>query len=168
MDCGIIYSGEPPILEGYFDASWITNKEDNSSTSGWVFFYGGGAISWSSKKQTCIVDSTMASEFIALKFAGKEAEWLQDLMFEIPILPMPISQVAIHTDCRTTLVKAYSQVYNGKSRYIALSDNLVQGYIVSGVITLDYVNTKFNLADFFTKATSRDSIEHTSIAIQLR
>ena len=73
MDRGITYSREPTILEGYSDASWITNEEDNSSTSVWVFVYGGGAISWSSKKQTCIVDSTMASEFIALASAGKEA-----------------------------------------------------------------------------------------------
>ena len=66
MSHGLCYSGEPPVLEGYSDASWITNKEDSSSTSGWIFIYGGGAISWSSKKQTCISDSTMTSEFIAL------------------------------------------------------------------------------------------------------
>ena len=34
-------------------------------------------------------------------------------------------------------------------------------------ITLDYVNTKFNLANFFTKAMSRDLIEQESIAIGL-
>ncbi|GJY07262.1 zinc finger, CCHC-type containing protein [Tanacetum coccineum] len=38
------------VLEGYTDASWISNTEDNSSTSGWVFLLGGGAISWASKK----------------------------------------------------------------------------------------------------------------------
>ena len=70
-DYDIAYSGQPTILKGYSDASWITNEEDNSSTSRWVFVYGGGAISWSSKKQTCIADSTMASEFIAIASAGK-------------------------------------------------------------------------------------------------
>nr|GEZ81038.1 zinc finger, CCHC-type [Tanacetum cinerariifolium] len=48
-----------PGLEGYTAASWISNSEDNSSTSGWVFLLGGGAISWASKKQICITDSTM-------------------------------------------------------------------------------------------------------------
>ena len=57
MDYSITYSGEPPVLEGYSDASWITNEEDNSSASGWLVVYGGGVISWSSKKQTCITDS---------------------------------------------------------------------------------------------------------------
>ncbi|GKA82572.1 zinc finger, CCHC-type containing protein [Tanacetum coccineum] len=36
---------------------------------------GRGAISWASKKQTCITDSTMESEFVALATTGKEAEY---------------------------------------------------------------------------------------------
>nr|GFB32264.1 zinc finger, CCHC-type [Tanacetum cinerariifolium] len=74
MDYGLTYSGYSSVIEGYFDASWINNTEDHSSTSGWVFLLGGGAISWASKKQTCITDSIMKSEFVALAAAGKEAE----------------------------------------------------------------------------------------------
>ncbi|GJR34329.1 zinc finger, CCHC-type containing protein [Tanacetum coccineum] len=40
----------------------------------------GGVISWASKKQTCITGSTMESEFVALAAAGKEAEWLRNLI----------------------------------------------------------------------------------------
>ncbi|GJU53920.1 zinc finger, CCHC-type containing protein, partial [Tanacetum coccineum] len=46
MDYRLLYTGYPSVLEGYTDASWISNTEDNSSTSGWVFLLGGGAISW--------------------------------------------------------------------------------------------------------------------------
>ncbi|XP_071729156.1 secreted RxLR effector protein 161-like [Rutidosis leptorrhynchoides] len=74
MDFGITYTGFPSILEGYLDASWITNIEDHSSTTGWIFLLGGEAISWASKKQTCITNSTMESEFVALAAAGNEAE----------------------------------------------------------------------------------------------
>nr|GFA70961.1 zinc finger, CCHC-type [Tanacetum cinerariifolium] len=42
MNYGLTYSGYPSIIEGYFDASWINNTEDHSSTSGWVFLLGGG------------------------------------------------------------------------------------------------------------------------------
>ncbi|GJY00152.1 zinc finger, CCHC-type containing protein [Tanacetum coccineum] len=65
-------------------------SEDHTSTTGWVFLLGGGAISWASKKQTCITDSTMESEFVALAAAGKEAEWLRNLIYEIPLWPKPI------------------------------------------------------------------------------
>jgi hypothetical protein len=52
----------------------MTSSSDNKSTSGWIFSLGGGAISWASKKQTCISHSTMESEFIVITAAGKEAE----------------------------------------------------------------------------------------------
>ncbi|GJS72940.1 zinc finger, CCHC-type containing protein [Tanacetum coccineum] len=44
-----------------------------------------GAISWASKKQTYITSSIMESEFVALAAAGKEAEWLRNLIIEIPL-----------------------------------------------------------------------------------
>ncbi|GJZ50890.1 zinc finger, CCHC-type containing protein, partial [Tanacetum coccineum] len=62
------------VLEGYTDASWISNTKDNSSTSGWVFLLGEGTKSWAFKKQTCITSSTMESKFVALEVAYKEAE----------------------------------------------------------------------------------------------
>ncbi|KAK8704498.1 hypothetical protein V6N13_048120 [Hibiscus sabdariffa] len=44
------------------------------------------AISWKSSKQTYIARSTMESEFIALDLAGQEAEWLRNLLAEIPFV----------------------------------------------------------------------------------
>ncbi|GJT12940.1 zinc finger, CCHC-type containing protein [Tanacetum coccineum] len=95
MNYGLSYVGYPLVLEAYSDASWINHVEDSSSTSGWVFLLRGGVISWASKKQTCITGSTMESEFVALAAAGKEAEWLRNLIHEIPIWPKPIAPISI-------------------------------------------------------------------------
>nr|GFB37490.1 zinc finger, CCHC-type [Tanacetum cinerariifolium] len=73
-DYGLSYVGYPSVLEGYSDASWINHVDDSSSTSGWVFLLGGGVISWASKKQTCIIGSTMESKFVVLAADGKEAK----------------------------------------------------------------------------------------------
>ncbi|GKA31838.1 zinc finger, CCHC-type containing protein [Tanacetum coccineum] len=54
MNYGLSYIGYPSVLEGYSNVSWIKHVENSSSTSGWVFLLGGDAISWASKKQTCI------------------------------------------------------------------------------------------------------------------
>ncbi|GKA36494.1 hypothetical protein Tco_0722985 [Tanacetum coccineum] len=61
------------IIEAYSDSSWITNSDDHTSTTGWVFLLGRGVISWDSKKQTCITYSMMESDFVALAAARKEA-----------------------------------------------------------------------------------------------
>nr|GEY24655.1 zinc finger, CCHC-type [Tanacetum cinerariifolium] len=92
---GLSYVGYHAVLEGYSDASWINPVEDSSSTSGWVFLLEGGGILWASKKQTCITGSTMESEFVALTAANKDAEWLRNLIHEIPIWSKPIAPISI-------------------------------------------------------------------------
>ncbi|GKD32415.1 zinc finger, CCHC-type containing protein [Tanacetum coccineum] len=74
INYGLSYMEYPSVLEGYSDASWINRVEDSSSTSGWVFLLRGGAILWASKKQTCIIGSTMESKIVALVAAGKEVD----------------------------------------------------------------------------------------------
>ncbi|GJU16549.1 putative reverse transcriptase domain-containing protein [Tanacetum coccineum] len=51
-----------------------------------LFLLGGCAISWASKKQTCITSSTTESKFVALAAAGKEVEWLRNLILKIPLM----------------------------------------------------------------------------------
>nr|GEU77185.1 zinc finger, CCHC-type [Tanacetum cinerariifolium] len=107
-------------VDSYSDASWINHVEDSSSTSGWVFLLEGCAISWASKKQTCISGFTIESEFVALVTAGKEAEWLRNLIHEIPIWLKPITPISIRCDSTPTMARAYSQIYNGKSRHLGV------------------------------------------------
>ncbi|GJV24655.1 hypothetical protein Tco_1377350 [Tanacetum coccineum] len=125
MDYIVSYIRYPSFLEGYTNANWISNTEDNSSTSGWVFFLGEGAISWASKKQTCITSSTMASEFVALVAAGKEAKWLRNVILEISLWSKPISPISICCDNAAALVKAYCQMYNGKSRHLGVKHSMI-------------------------------------------
>ncbi|CAM8890474.1 unnamed protein product [Rhodiola kirilowii] len=44
MNFGLVYLDFPSVIEGFSDASWISNEEDHSSTSGWVFLFGGGVM----------------------------------------------------------------------------------------------------------------------------
>ncbi|GKB22313.1 hypothetical protein Tco_0856236 [Tanacetum coccineum] len=168
MNYGLSYVGFPSVIEGYSDASWITNSEDHTSTTGWVFLLGGGAISWASKKQTCITDSTMESEFVALAAAGKEAEWLRNLIYEIPLWPKPISPISIHCDSAATLAKAYSQIYNGKSRHLGVRHSMVRELITNGVISVDFVRSQQNLADHLTKGLARDLVHKSAIGMGLK
>lgn len=85
IDWGLNYKRFPNVLEGYCDANWVSDNDEVSSTSGYVFTLCGAAISWKSAKQTVIARSTMESEFIALDLAGQEAEWLRSLMADIPL-----------------------------------------------------------------------------------
>ncbi|GKC89432.1 zinc finger, CCHC-type containing protein, partial [Tanacetum coccineum] len=156
MDYRLVYSGYPSVLKGYTDASWINNTEDNLSTIGWVFLLTSGAISWASKKQTCIAGSTMDSDFVALVAAGKEAEWLKNLLLEIPLWVKPMAPISIRCDSAATLAKAYSQMYNGKSRHLGVRHSMIHELITNGVVSIKFVRSQQNLADHLTKGLARD------------
>nr|GEV46647.1 zinc finger, CCHC-type [Tanacetum cinerariifolium] len=131
----------PSVLDSYPDASWINHVEDSSSTSVWVFLLWEGAILWASKKQTYITGSTMESEFVALDVAGKEAEWLRNLIHEISIWPKPIAPISIRYDSAPTMARAYSQIYNEKSRHLGVRHSMVRELIRNGVISIEFVRT---------------------------
>ncbi|GKE17441.1 zinc finger, CCHC-type containing protein, partial [Tanacetum coccineum] len=158
IDYRLTYIGYPLVLEGYIDASWISNTEYNSSTSGWVFLLGGGAIFWASKKKTCITGSTMESEFVALAAAGKEAEWLKNLLLDIPLLVKPIAPISIRYDSAATLAKSYIQMYNGKSRHLGVRHSMIHELITNGVISIEFLRSQQNLADHLTKGLARDLV----------
>nr|GEY70187.1 zinc finger, CCHC-type [Tanacetum cinerariifolium] len=147
-----------PVLEGYTNASWINNTKDNSSTSGWVFLLSGGAISWASKKQTCITGSTAKFEYVALAAAGKEAEWLKNLLLEIPLWSKPIAPISIFCDSDATLAKTYSHMYNRKSRCLGVSHSMIRELITNGVISIEFVRSQENLADHMTNGLARDLV----------
>ncbi|GJZ21239.1 hypothetical protein Tco_0558278 [Tanacetum coccineum] len=134
MNYSLPYICYPYVLELYTDVSCINNTKDNSSTSGWVFLLNGGAISWVSKKQTCITSSIMESQFMALVVAGKEAE------------------------CVATLAKAYSQMYNGKSRHLGVKHSMIREVIMNGVVSIEFVRSQQNLVDHLTKELARDLV----------
>jgi len=125
-------------------------------------------MSWISNKQTYITDSTMAAEFIALAAASKEAEWLRNLLLEVPLWPKPISPLSIHCDSKSTLSKVYSHVYNGKSMHIGLRHAYVHQLIKGGVITIDFVQSNENLADPLTKGLATDLVLKTSRGMRLK
>ncbi|XP_021714888.1 uncharacterized protein LOC110682853 [Chenopodium quinoa] len=56
---GLHYERFPAVLEGYSDADWNTLSDDSKATRGYIFSIAGGVLSWKSKKQTILAQSTM-------------------------------------------------------------------------------------------------------------
>ena len=110
----------------------------------------------------------MESEFVALAAAGKEAEWLRNLVYEIPLWEKPVSLILIHCDSAATLDKAYSHVYNGKSRHLGVRHSAVRELITHGVISVDFVRSQQNLADHLTKGLARDLVTKSAKGMGLR
>ena len=136
--------------------------KDTKSTSGYVFTLGGATVSWKSSKQTCIARSTMEYEFIALDKAREEAEWLHQFLKDIPIWPKPVLAICIHCDSQSAIGRAQNDMYNGKSIHIRRRHNTVRQLLSNGIISIDYIKSKDNLADQLTKGLTREQVNCTS------
>ncbi|GJT71993.1 hypothetical protein Tco_1031279 [Tanacetum coccineum] len=97
----------------------------------------------------------MESEFVALAAAGKEAEWLKNLLFEILLWSKPIACIFIRCDSAATLAKAYSHMYNGKSRHLGVRHSMIRELITNRVVSIEFVRSQQNLADHLTKGLVR-------------
>ena len=75
----------PEAIIGYSNADWAGDVQDRRSTSGNVFLLGGGAITWSSRKQSSVALSTVEAEYMALNVATQEAVWLRQLQEELGV-----------------------------------------------------------------------------------
>nr|GEZ01298.1 zinc finger, CCHC-type [Tanacetum cinerariifolium] len=67
----------------------------------------------------------------AFAASGNEAEWLRNLIHEIPIWLKTIAPISFHWDSAATFSKSYSQMYNGKSRHLGNEQSLEDLYAVT-------------------------------------
>ena len=169
VNFGLHYSGFPAVLEGYSDANWVSDSDETKATSGYVFTLGGGAVAWKSSKQTVITRSTMDAELVALDKTGGMAEWLRDLLIDIPWLNKPIPGILIHCDSQSALDKVKSKNHNKRSsRHIELRYKILRKLTTSGVITLSFIRSADNLADSFTKGLSAGQVFNSSRGMGLK
>jgi hypothetical protein len=169
MDYGMHYFGYPAVLEGYNDANWISDVDELYATSEYVFTLGGVAVSWRSCNQTILTRSTREAELAALDTATVEADWLRELLMNLPIIKKPLPVILMNCDNQMVIVKVDSSKDNMKSlRHIKRWLKSVRKMRNSGVITLDYIHTEKNLTDPFTKGLSRNVIDDASKGMGLR
>jgi len=105
-------------LYGYADSSW-GDQEDKHSTSGYVFLLGSAAISWGTRKQKTVAQSTTEAEYMSLAEAANQAAWYRTLLEELGYeLDSPIQ---LHCDNKGAVDLALNPVTGRRSKHIPIS-----------------------------------------------
>ena len=78
IDYGLLYKRSKDCkLVGYYDANNAGDHETWGSTTGYVFKFFSGIISWCSKRQPTVSLSTTQAEYRAAAGAAQESPWLK-------------------------------------------------------------------------------------------
>ena len=78
----------------------------------------GGAISWRSAKQTLIVSSTVAAEFVACYEASNQGIWLRKFVTRLRILEGVEIPLKIFCDNKSTVLYCNNNRSSTKSKHI--------------------------------------------------
>lgn len=167
-DYVLCYGGSDLRLVGYTDADWGGDPDERKSTSGYAFMLNGGAVSWCSKKQSCIALSTMEAEYIASSAASQEAVWLRRFLKHLGVVDSAKEAVTIHCDSMAALAYMKDPKYHGKTKHIQMRYHYVRVAIAQGKVSLGHISTTRMVADPLTKAIARPTFQSHVKALGLR
>jgi len=87
---------------------------------------------------------------------------------DIPLWPKPVPAICIHCDNQAAISRAQNFIYNDKFRHIRHRYNTIKQLHSNGIISIDFVSSKDNLADPFTKGLIKKCINCTSRGMGLK
>jgi Reverse transcriptase (RNA-dependent DNA polymerase)/gag-polypeptide of LTR copia-type/Integrase core domain len=154
-ELGIVYTRENNIdyISGYCDADYAGDIASAKSTSGYIFYIANGPVTWKSKLQSIIAQSTTEAEYIAINIAAKEAVYIKSLLKELGLYKQ--SKLPLYTDNNGALLLAKNPIFHERTKHIAVKYHYIRDLINKGIIDLIYISTKEQKADGFTKALER-------------
>jgi hypothetical protein len=138
-----------PTLLGYSNSDWASDVNDRKSTSGYVFTLGGGAISWSSKKQPTVALSSTEAEYITSAHAAKEATWLRLLLSELR--QDMSSPTTLHIGNQPAIAIAHNPEFHEQTKHIDIRYHYIHQVVDDGTVSLKYTPTQEQVADVLTK-----------------
>ena len=143
-----------PECTGFSDSDWAGDLDDRKSTSGYIFNIGGAAVSWRSKKQTCVALSTAEAEYMALASAAQEVVWLQQLLAEID--DSKVKPIIVHEDNQAAIHIAKNPQYHGRTKHIGIKYHYIREQVDKGTVILKHCASGDMVADILTKGLCRD------------
>ncbi|MCO5557659.1 hypothetical protein L7F22_011227 [Adiantum nelumboides] len=143
------------FLHQYLD--WSNCFDTRVSTSSFCFMLGNSCISWLSKKQPTVGTSSCEAEYRAIFIATIECVWLRCLMANLDVGQDTTN--TIYTDSQSALAVARNPIFHACTKHIEVHYHYVKKRLSIGEISLAYVPTQDNLADYFPKALSCVKLE---------
>jgi hypothetical protein len=144
------------VLEGYTNADMVGDLDGRKSTSGFLFTFAWGAISWQSKLQKCVALSTTEAEYIAATEAGKEMLWMKRFLQD---LGLKQDEYVVHCDSQSALDLSKNSTYHSRTKHIDVRYHWLRLIVDQQLMQLRKIHTDKNPADMLTKVVSKEKLE---------
>ena len=144
-------------VEAFADADWANDKLDRKSITGWVAKLNGDVVSWASKKQRTVAQSTCEAELYAEAAAFNEVLWLRGLLLELQLLVAAPSLVM--GDNQSAIALSEHGVKSERTKHVDVKYHFITDEIAKGAVKVKWVPSEEQQADIFTKALAAPVFE---------
>lgn len=121
----------------------------------------GGMITWNSRCQEVVAQSTAEAEYMAASDAAKHLVWVRSFLFDI-FFPVE-STVQFHLDSTSAISISTEDAVKKRSRHIDRKHHLIREQYQSGLLDIVHVSSADMLADFLTKPLGRSLLEKARV-----
>ncbi|MBW0518842.1 hypothetical protein O181_058557 [Austropuccinia psidii MF-1] len=136
-------------LIGLADADYATYLVTKKSHSGYVIMFLGNLVSWTTKKQPVVAQSTTEAEFISMNKCSKEMRWLSNLLSTLNIkLKVPV----LKNDNTGAIKISKEAQLNPNSKHIEVQFQYLRDLVKKNLLTVKHSPTNDMVADVLTKA----------------
>jgi len=150
----LVLGGDNPIsLIGYSDSDYANCVSTSRSIGGYCFSLGSGMISWSSRKQKTVADSSCYAEYIALHDASHEGIFLRQLLLGLEVLPSGPTPLFCDNDAASQLTEDH--MWHSRVKHIRVKYHYVREQVSEGELEVRRVPSNDNTADILTKSLGR-------------
>ena len=150
--------GKNLIIQAFTNAVWVGSVDDRKSTSGAAFYLGGCLVSWWRKKKTSISLSIAEAEYIAAASCCTQVHWMKQ-NFQDPQVHFS-KPIPIFCDNTSAISISKNPVMHSKTKPIPIKYHFVREQVAENNIKLEYVGTKEQIDDIFTKTLPREAFEY--------
>jgi hypothetical protein len=117
--------------------------------TGFVLKGGGGALSWVSKRQSIVAQSSTEAEYVATNSTAKEIVWFRIIEKE---LGNNLSPTIIMEDNKSAIKLADNWIVNSRTKHIDVRYHFIRYQVEKKIIKFNYIDTNNQTADILTKS----------------
>ena len=142
-------------LRAYSDSDWAGDADDRRSVTGFCILLNGCLISWKSRGQKTVTLSLSEAEYVAVADICTEILFIKTIL---DFLQLPVHlPITVMCDNVGAIFIAHNSKNSGRTKNINIKYHFIREYIIDGIVQVQFVRSKDNLADPFTKNVSRDT-----------
>ncbi|KAK8584070.1 hypothetical protein V6N12_068320 [Hibiscus sabdariffa] len=126
---------------GYSDSDFFGWVDSRKSTSGYLFMFASGAMSWRSVKQTLTATSIMEAEFVSCFEATSHGVWLKSFISGLRLVDLIARPLKIHCDNLAVVFMAKNNESGSRSKHIDIKYLAIRERVKEKKVVIEHIST---------------------------